>query len=74
MMLVGKEMGKCTSGALPIAQAGRGVRQTPAGTILGTGHGCNHGVVWRGFYELDSHALPIHMLKVCRREVSADAD
>lgn len=43
-MLVGKEMGKCTSGALPVAQAGGGIRQIPAGSILGTGHGCEDGV------------------------------
>ena len=49
MMLVGKEMGECTSGALPIAQAGRGVGQTPAGTILGTGHDCDHGVLGEVF-------------------------
>jgi hypothetical protein len=43
-MSAGEEMGKCTGGALPIAQAGGGVGQIPARSGVGTVHTCEDGV------------------------------
>lgn len=72
-MLVGEEMGKCTSGALPIAQAGGGVGQIPAGSVVGAGHDCDDGVNRERSYVSDQTAS-IYMSWYSRVILSASAD